>query len=37
LQYLEHAIPMLEQEGIKLISVSEMLNLRQSARQLASY
>lgn len=37
LQYLEHAIPMLEQEGIKIISVSEMLELRQAARQFASY
>jgi polysaccharide deacetylase 2 family uncharacterized protein YibQ len=37
LQYLEHAIPMLQQEGIQLISVSEMLKLRLAARQLASY
>jgi polysaccharide deacetylase 2 family uncharacterized protein YibQ len=37
LQYLEHAIPMLQQEGIQLISVSEMLKLRLAERQLASY
>lgn len=37
LQYLEQAIPMLEQEGINLISVSEILKLRQSTQQLASY
>ena len=36
LQYLEHAIPMLQDEGIRLISVSEMLKLRLAARQLAS-
>ena len=37
LQYLEHAIPMLQDEGIRLISVSEMLQLRLAERQLASY
>jgi polysaccharide deacetylase 2 family uncharacterized protein YibQ len=37
LQYLEHAIPMLKREGVRLISVSEMLNLRLAERQLASY
>ena len=37
LQYLEHAIPMLKREGVQLISVSEMLNLRLAERQLASY
>ncbi|MBT4617889.1 MAG: divergent polysaccharide deacetylase family protein, partial [Gammaproteobacteria bacterium] len=37
LQYLEHAIPMLKREGVRLVSVSEMLNLRLAERQLASY
>lgn len=37
LQYLEHALPMLKDEGIRLIPVSEMLNLRLAERQLASY
>ena len=37
LQYLEHALPMLKREGVRLISVSEMLNLRLAERQLASY
>ena len=37
LQYLEHAIPMLKREGVRLISVSEILKLRLAERQLASY
>jgi polysaccharide deacetylase 2 family uncharacterized protein YibQ len=37
LQYLEQAIPMLKREGVRLVSVSEMLNLRLAERQLASY
>jgi len=37
LQYLEHALPMLQDEGIQLISVSEMLKLRLAEQQLASY
>ena len=37
LQYLEHAIPMLKREGVRLISVSEMLKIRLAERQLASY
>jgi uncharacterized protein len=37
LEYLEHAIPMLQDEGIQLISVSEMLKLRLASQQLASF
>ena len=37
LQYLEHAIPMLKREGVRLISVSEILKLRLAERQLTSY
>ncbi|MDA9680134.1 divergent polysaccharide deacetylase family protein [Gammaproteobacteria bacterium] len=37
LQYLEHAIPMLKREGVRLISISEMLDLRLAEQQLASY
>ncbi|MGV0034502.1 MAG: divergent polysaccharide deacetylase family protein [Candidatus Azotimanducaceae bacterium WSBS_2022_MAG_OTU7] len=37
LQYLEHALPMLKDEGIQLVSVSEMLKLRLAERQLVSY
>ena len=37
LQYLEHAIPMLKREGVRLISVSEILKHRLAERQLARY
>ena len=37
LQYLEHALPMLQDEGIQLISVSEILKIRLAEQQLASY
>jgi len=37
LQYLEYAIPMLKSEGVRLISVSEILKLRLAERQLARY
>ena len=37
LRYLELAIPMLKREGVRLISVSEMLKIRLAERQLASY
>ena len=37
LLYLEHAIPMLKREGVRLISVSEILKLRLAERQLTSY
>ena len=35
LEYLRHAIPMLEQQGIKIIPVSELMKLRLAQRQLA--
>ena len=37
LQYLEHAIPMLNREGVQLISVSEILKIRLAERQLAKF
>jgi polysaccharide deacetylase 2 family uncharacterized protein YibQ len=37
LRYLELAIPMLEREGVQLISVSDMLKIRLAERLLASY
>ena len=37
LRYLELAIPLLEREGVQLISVSDMLKFRLAERLLASY
>lgn len=36
LEYLRHAIPMLEQQGIRIIPVSELMKLRLAQRQLAA-
>ena len=36
LEYLERAIPMLEDEGITIVSVSYMLKMRRAQRQMAS-
>ena len=37
LQYLEHATPMLKREGVRLISVSEILTIRIAGQEIASY